>query len=203
MNLKIITLLATFPIITTFVVLNNDVEEKTQTVYIQKLGDVDSSDLNMVVDIITDFYDFDVIVNGDLPLVDSLKVKGTKRIQSNKLLLHSNKINSNLEGKVLVLTKYDICTDRTLNGKTYKNWGIFGLAGINKQSTVVSTFRMTKNHDVRLEKVTIHELGHTLGLRHCDYDERCVMNDAKGKGSNLDGTKLMLCDKCKEKINQI
>jgi archaemetzincin len=105
-----------------------------------------------------------------------------------------------LGGKVLILTPLDICTDRKLNGVLHKNWGILGVAGLGKQSTIVSIYRMKTNHDDRLSKVVVHELGHTLGLQHCHNDEKCVMSDAKWKGSNVDGTEIKLCLECKKHI---
>jgi archaemetzincin len=132
--------------------------------------------------------------------MDSLKVKNTNRFQANRVLKTSNIMNRDLDGKVLILTEYDICTDRKLDGVVHKNWGIFGLAGVNKQTTVISTYRMKTNHTNRLTKVTVHELGHTLGLQHCHNDEKCVMSDAKGKGSNVDGTEIKLCLECKKHI---
>jgi archaemetzincin len=171
-----------------------------KVVYVQTMGQVNNSDLELVVQSIRKFYKYEVVVNGKFPTLDSLRVKNRTRFQSNKILKVSKIINKNLDGKVLILTNYDICTDRELNGKIYKDWGIFGLAGINGKTTVVSTYRMKNNHVNRLTKVTIHELGHTLGLGHCEYDDKCVMNDAKGKGSTVDGVELKLCSECKKHI---
>jgi archaemetzincin len=83
---------------------------------------------------------------------------------------------------------------------THKNWGIFGMARLNKKPCVVSTHRMGKNHKDRLIKVSIHETGHSLGIPHCK-NTKCVMTDAKGKGSTVDNAFLWMCDNCKSKIN--
>jgi archaemetzincin len=201
MKTATIFLLTLVPFVTTFMV-NEPVEvpEEKQIVFVQTMGKVNQDDLNLVVSTISDFYNFEVIVKGQFPIMDSLKVKNTNRIQANRVLKTSNIMNRDLDGKVLILTEYDICTDRTLNGVVHKNWGVFGLAGVNKQTTVISTYRMKTNHTNRLTKVTVHELGHTLGLQHCHNDEKCVMSDAKGKGSNVDGTEIKLCLECKKHI---
>jgi len=201
MKTPTIFLLSLVPFLTTFMV-NEPVEvpEEKQIVFVQTMGKVNQDDLNLVVSTISDFYDFQVVVDGQFPIIDSLKVKNTNRFQANRVLSVSNSMNVDLDGKVLILTEYDICTDRTLNGVVNKNWGIFGLAGVNKQTTIVSTYRMKTNQVNRLTKVTVHELGHTLGLKHCHYDEKCVMSDAKGKGSNVDGTEIKLCSECKKHI---
>jgi archaemetzincin len=201
MKTATIFLLTLVPFVTTFMV-NEPVEvpEEEQIVFVQTMGKVNQDDLNLVVSTISDFYNFEVIVKGQFPIMDSLKVKNTNRFQANRVLKTSNIMNRDLDGKVLILTEYDICTDRKLNGVVHKNWGIFGLAGVNKQTTVISTYRMKTNHTNRLTKVTVHELGHTLGLQHCHNDEKCVMSDAKGKGSNVDGTEIKLCLECKKHI---
>jgi predicted Zn-dependent protease len=70
---------------------------------------------------------------------------------------------------------------------------------LRKKPCVVSTYRMGKNYEDRLIKVSIHETGHTLGIPHCK-NTKCVMTDAKGKGSTVDNASIWMCDVCKSKI---
>jgi archaemetzincin len=65
---------------------------------------------------------------------------------------------------------------------------IFGLADPRQKTAVVSTFRLAgENTNERIGKEVIHELGHLMGLQHCD-DRKCVMhfsntiNDTDYKG---------------------
>ena len=54
----------------------------------------------------------------------------------------------------------------------------------------------------RVTKVSIHELGHNLGIPHCTSDRKCLMNDAKGTIKQVDQEGQYICIKCFEKIQK-
>ncbi len=91
-------------------------------------------------------------------------------------------------GHILGLTQVDIsCTKAP-----FDDWGIFGYGFCPGPSAVVSTFRLKRNVDkARLEHRTlataVHEVGHMLGLDHCE-EPNCIMQDAKGSIANTDSS---------------
>jgi archaemetzincin len=169
------------------------------TINITTMGDVKKNDVDLVSNELTKFYDANVILLPKIDLIKNSKVSGINKYDAIKILNTIEEKYPNTQHKVLLLTNYNICTDRTLNGVTHKNWGIFGMAKLNKKPCVVSTHRMGKNHKDRLIKVSIHETGHTLGVPHCK-NTKCVMTDAKGKGSTVDNATIWMCEGCKSKI---
>lgn len=110
---------------------------------------------------------------------------------------------------ILGLTNKDISTTkRKRNGmikepvSKYKDWGVFGLGYRPGKSCVVSTYRFETNNRKlffsRLKKVSLHEIGHNLGLKHCP--NHCLMKDAAETIKTIDSVPLALCKDCKKKI---
>ena len=102
----------------------------------------------------------------------------------------------------ILLTEKDICYYKD---KSRPEYGIFGLGLRPGNTCIISTFRLkrgvTKQKTLeRLEKVALHEIGHNLGLEHCEYDKKCMMNDARGTIKQVDAEKVWLCEKCKNRI---
>lgn len=60
-----------------------------------------------------------------------------------------------------------------------------------------------KEFKQRLIKICIHEVGHNLGLKHCVYDPKCLMNDANGTISQVDREGMYFCKKCKRQVESL
>jgi archaemetzincin len=196
----ILSLLLSTPLIMfSFKIGETPFKKEKLKINITTMGNVKKSDVDLVSYEITKFYDANVILHPKIDLIKNSKVSGINKYDAIKILNTIEEKYPNTQHKVLLLTNYNICTDRTLNGVTHKNWGIFGMAKLNKKPCVVSTHRMGKYYKDRLVKVSIHEVGHTLGVPHCK-NTKCVMTDAKGKGSTVDNASIWMCDDCKNKI---
>ena len=97
--------------------------------------------------------------------------------------------------KVLGITSADIYAARA----TY----IFGQAELLGKVALVSYFRLRDDDQKifmeRLLKESIHEIGHTLGLRHCRNFE-CVMYFSRDI-SDTDKKTFKFCSKCRAKLD--
>jgi archaemetzincin len=166
------------------------------TIYILPLGNVTNHDIKIVQNSLISFYGYKCDILNEQSLTKDLYSPSRKRYSADKIL---NKFNSNKH--IIVITSVDITTEK--NGS--KEWGVFGLGRMPGKVCVVSTFRLKnlKNkqyYEDRLKKISIHEVGHNFGLSHCEFDEHCLMNDAKGTIRKVDSEKIWICDFCRKKL---
>ncbi len=76
---------------------------------------------------------------------------------------------------------YLVSTDLLYDIHGRKNYKIKGLSYIKRNLSVITIKNMTNKNVI---KVLTHEFAHGRGLAHCEH-QNCIMNDAKGKYSNL------------------
>lgn len=182
----------------------------TKIIGIQPLGSVDSKLLDTVNHSLQLFYGYEVITLPKLELPESafINVK-TPRFRADSIIRLLKKIKPDSINYIIGITEKDISTTkRDKNGNVkkpiskYEDFGIFGLGFCPGNSCVVSTFRYQKNKTKlldRITKISSHEIGHNLGLKHCPNTD-CVMQDAAEKISTIDNVKMKLCKECQNKI---
>jgi len=166
-------------------------------IHIVPLGKIDKKYSQLVKGYIENFYGFKCVIDSPKPLTKDILASSGTRYEAGKIL---KKYDS--DKNVLLLTDVDIAYFNKV--KNVKEWGIIGLGLRPGKTCVVSTFRIKKSGKKkfldRLRKVSIHEIGHNLGLEHCIYDKKCLMNDANGTVKQVDSEKIWLCKQCKSKI---
>lgn len=80
---------------------------------------------------------------------------------------------------------------------------IFGLADVHRNAAIVSIYRLFRNGLLkeRLAKEVVHEIGHILGLTHCEIST-CVMYFSNTI-ADTDRKGIDLCEGCRRKIEGI
>jgi archaemetzincin len=138
---------------------------------------------------------------GDVAKVEDIPVstlnKFRNQYRSDLLLDHLEKTHG---GRILGITKDDMYTE----GLNF----IFGQAKLKGRVAIVSICRLDPSFfhqprddellELRTVKETIHEVGHVLGLSHCNR-RGCVMNFSNTFGE-VDKKTKYLCDMCKMQL---
>jgi archaemetzincin len=174
------------------------VEERN--IFITVMGKIDSNIVNEIKSNLENFYSAKVNILPPTEILTETKVKNLNKYDASEILKNIKKTHKDKKGKILMLTSLDISVkERELNGVVYKNWGVWGLGGMNGRACIVSNFRMGKNRSDRFINTAIHEIGHTLNIPHCEADVKCLMNDAKGR--EMDYENNFMCESCRKKIS--
>lgn len=188
---KITILLLVLFLVSSFVIT------KPKTIYILPLGDVNKEYMDYIKTSVKNFYGYDCVIESKLNLTNDILAGSKTRYEAGKIL---KKYNS--KENVLLITEKDIAHRKS---SEFPEWGIFGLGYRPGSTCVISTFRLKKNVSKaklldRLKKVTLHEIGHNLGLEHCTNNKECLMNDADGTVKQVDKEKIWFCLKCSKEI---
>ena len=173
-------------------------------VALQPFGALDPVVLATVADHVRSLLAADVAILPPRPLPDSAYYAPRHRYRGDDLLAFLDRATPPGYSRVIGITDRDISVT---NGPVY-DWGVFGVARLSGRPGVVSTFRLGATSvpvpllRTRLEKVVVHELGHTFGLPHCS-SAGCVMRDAEGSIRPVDSSTGRLCPSCATRLAEL
>ncbi len=162
--------------------------------------DFDSSILKSLKLDIQKFYGIKTVSSESKQMPISSYYKPRNRFRADSLIRYLNSCKKHSENLVLGLCAKDI----SVSIHNANDWGVFGFGYCPGNSCIASSFRLKKDikpgYYTRLKNVVLHELGHNLGLVHCQ-DTICLMVDAKGKMSSIEGANRKLCVNCQQIID--
>ncbi|HEY8428324.1 MAG TPA: matrixin family metalloprotease [Sandaracinaceae bacterium] len=147
-----------------------------------------------------------IVEAAPLPLPDDAYYAPRRRYRAERLLyfLDARFAGRPASHRVLGLTSRDISTST----ERFADWGILGYADLGGRAAVVSSFRMRRRarspeHALfRMTTTAVHEVGHTLGLPHCD-EPRCIMRDAQGTMATVDAGDGTLGPRCRALLERV
>jgi hypothetical protein len=158
------------------IITNESSNEEIKKIIIMPLGEVDEYDLNYASEVISGFFGYQCIISEGINIPETI-YGNENEIDAGKLI-EEFKYNQNT---TIYLTEEKLRTDNNdLRGYT----------------TLYGKTIVVRSKKEFMRETLIHEIGHTLGLDHCN-DMTCVMainNDAEDSGD--------FCKKCTKSINR-
>lgn len=182
-------------------------------VAIFSVGETSPKDLAIVSKAISTMYNSQVKILGAIDIEDSMKASyvspnyhGTPRtevlkaVDILKTLSNSNEQDKNYDIYIGITNDALITQDNVVQ---LKNQVIRGLGGSSQKAAVISTYKInletSNDQDFQkvLSKVVNHEMGHVLGLGHCEDSKQCLMVNAV----NFHNSIPVFCSFCMDKID--
>ena len=155
----------------------------------QLAADVVAGNLQAILELTTD-------ILPSLPLPEAAFMSARRQYDAVKIINHLSALTSVRAPICLGLTSYDMGTPIL----TY----VYGESQLGGRVAVVSFYRLTTaGREMtleRLSKLSLHEVGHVLGLGHC-WEHSCLMRSIRNI-DQLDGLDLDFCESCSYELNR-
>ncbi len=146
-------------------------------------------------------YDCEVTIHDSQPVPEGAYDAGRDQYRAEEFIELAGRVGTG--EKNIAVTPKDLFYRR-------RNY-VFGLAYLSGNGSVISTYRLQTSSDGgfsersasdifadRVRKEVVHEIGHTLGLEHCD-NARCVMNFSPTV-REVDVKEENLCGSCQRNV---
>ena len=171
-----------------------------QIIALQPLDNYDELMLTDLAFAIRDFYNRQTIILKPIKIPEHFYDTIIHQYSADSLIMFLSALRNDTIAEVIGFTHLSIFTIKK-NGLTpYYDENIFGLGHQPGNVCVVSDSKFYSTSRSlcyqRLRKVTIHEIGHNLGLSHCP-DEKCIMSEKNGNTITLDKNGDDYCQKCR------
>jgi archaemetzincin len=156
---------------------------------LQPMGQPEASFVRQVSKILEERYRSKVRVEAPIPLPSEAYYAPRKRWRAETLV---DALGRARRGDLVVgITQADISIPKP----PHKDWGVFGLGSGPLRSCVLSGYRI--KNEALLRDVVTHEVGHALGLPHCD-NPKCTMADYGGKARS--SPEARFCPRCAARV---
>lgn len=146
-----------------------------KTIIVQPFSDVPTGYVSFLVRELKKVYP-NVVLSKAIPLPKSTLNDSGSRYRADSLLVFLRKRTA-LHCTTIGVTTRDISATKS----EIPDWGVMGLSYRPGNACIVSSYRLKgKTKLQKFFKLSLHELGHTRGLKHCS-DKKCIMRSAEGK----------------------
>jgi len=179
--------------------------EQKQIIALQPLNKYDESILADLAFDIRDFYNRQTIILKPIRIPYHFYDTILGQYSADSLIMFLSALRNDTIGEVIGFTHDPIFTVKKNGLTSYYDENLFGMGHQPGNVCVVSDWKFCSTYRtmcyVRLRKVTIHEIGHNLGLSHCK-NEKCIMSEKNGNTITLDNNGNDYCQKCKNILSR-
>jgi archaemetzincin len=174
--------------------------KQKQIIAFQPFNNYDELMLNDLALTIRDFYNKQTIILKPIEIPGHFYNTTIRQYSADSLIMLLSKLRNDTIVEVVGLTHSPIFTIKKNDLMSYYDENIFGMGYQPGNTCVVSDLKFSSSYKSlyyqRLQKVIIHEIGHNLGLSHCQ-NEKCIMSEKNGNTISLDNSGYDYCQKCR------